>query len=105
MEGGVGGHDLVSEVLINWESIVNQVAKREIEEKMIVCGRATKWWDSEILCKRELNKRTINGREDLWDEYCRLCKDVKGLVIAKKLKVCKEVVEKVNTVLNLVFYR
>ena len=33
------------------------------------------------------------GREDLWDEYCGLCKKVKELVRQKKRK---EVVEKVN---------
>ena len=39
----------------------------------------------------------INGQEDLWNEYCRLCKEVKRLVIDKKLKVWNEVVDKVNT--------
>ena len=27
----------------------------------------------------------INGREDLWDEYCRLRKEVKQLVIERSL--------------------
>ena len=101
MEGGVRGHDLVNEVLFKWESIVNEVARREIGEKMIVCGRAAKWWDSEIKekikCRREVHKKMINGQEDLWDEYCRLRKEVKHLVIDKKLKVWNEVVDKVNT--------
>ena len=34
------GHDLVNEVLMEWESIVNRVAKSEVGEKMIACGRA-----------------------------------------------------------------
>ena len=63
-EGGVRGHDLVNEVLFKWESIVfNEVhvARREIGEKIIVCGRAVKWWDSEIKEKikyrREVHKK------------------------------------------------
>ena len=50
-----------------------------------------------IKCRREVHKKMINGQEDLWDEYCRLRKEVKHLVIDKKLKVWNEVVDKVNT--------
>ena len=35
----------------------------------------------------------INGRENLWDEYCRLRKEVKELVREKKLNIwrgCRE---------------
>ena len=39
------GHDLVNEVLREWE---NRVAKREVGDKMIVCGRAARWWDKEL---------------------------------------------------------
>ena len=39
---------LVSEVLQEWEGIVNRVAKMEVGEKVIVCGRSARWWDSEI---------------------------------------------------------
>ena len=46
LEGGMKGHDLVNEVLMEWESIVNRVAKSEVGDKMIVCGRATRWWDN-----------------------------------------------------------
>ena len=92
---------LVNEVLGKWEGIVTEVAKREVGEKMIVCGRAVRWWDSEIKekikCRRELHKRMVNGQGDLWVEYCRLRKEVKDLVVAKKRKVWNEVVEKVNT--------
>ena len=46
VEGGIKGHDLVNEVLRDWETIVNGVAKSEVGEKMIVCGRAARWWDT-----------------------------------------------------------
>ena len=36
---GLKGHALVGEVLRERESIVNRVAKREVGEKMIVCGK------------------------------------------------------------------
>ena len=101
IEGGLKGHDLVNKVLLKWESIVNEVAKREVGEKVIVCGKAARWWDDEIREKikgrRELHKRMINGQGDLWGEYCKLRKEVKELVVAKKLKVWNEVLEKVNT--------
>ena len=42
-------------------------------------------------------RKVVNGREDLWDEYCRLRKEVKQLVIEKKLNIWNELVEKVNT--------
>ena len=47
--------------------------------------------------RRELYKKVINGREDLWDEYCRLRKEVKELVTERKLNIMREVVEKANT--------
>ena len=94
------GYDLVNEVLREWENIVNRVAKSEVGEKMIACGRAARWWDIEIKEKislrRELYKKVINGWEDLWDEYCRLRKEVKELVREKKLNIWREVVEKAN---------
>ena len=71
VEGGMKGHDLVNEVLREWESVVNRVAKKEVGDKMIVCGRAARWWDNEkiSLRRREVYKKVIKGREDLWDEY------------------------------------
>ena len=42
------GYDLVNEVVMEWENIVNRVAKSEVGEKMIVCGRVARWWDIEI---------------------------------------------------------
>ena len=47
--------------------------------------------------RRELYKKVTNGREDLWDEYCRLRKEVKELVREKKLNIWREVVKKANT--------
>ena len=48
VQKGSKGYKLVSGVLHEWESIVNRVAKKEVGEKMIVCGRAARWWDSEL---------------------------------------------------------
>ena len=39
-------------------------------------------------------------REDLWDKYCRLRKEVKELVRQRKLTMWKEVVEKGNIMLR-----
>ena len=44
----ITGMELVDEVLMEWESIVNRVAKVKVGEKMIVCARAARWWDGEI---------------------------------------------------------
>ena len=48
LECGLKGHTLVNEVLSEWESIVNKVAKSVIGEKLIVCGKSVNWWDEEI---------------------------------------------------------
>ena len=40
--------------------------------------------------------KVISGRDDLWDEYCQLCREAKDLVREKKLAVWNEIVEKVN---------
>ena len=44
LEGGMKGYDLV-----NYEVLVNRVAKSEVGEKMIDCGRAARWWDNELV--------------------------------------------------------
>ena len=31
-----------------WESIVNRVARNEVGERMIICGRVARWWNSEL---------------------------------------------------------
>ena len=41
-------------------------------------------------------RKVVNGQEDLWDEYCRLRKELKQLVIEKKINIWNELVEKVN---------
>ena len=48
---GMRGRELVSEVLEDWESIVNRVAEAEVGEKVVLCGRAARWWDDEIKAK------------------------------------------------------
>ena len=60
VQKGIKGHELVSGVLHEWESIVNRVAGWG---KMIVCGRAARWWNSEfkdkISLRREVYKKVI----------------------------------------------
>ena len=80
-EGSLGNEreELVSEVLEGWESIVKRVAKAEVGEKVVVCGRAVRWWgDKKIKAKieqrRELYKRILRGEDELWEEYIRLQK-------------------------------
>ena len=43
VEIGMKGQELVNEVVMEWESVVNRVAKCELGEKMIVCGRTARW--------------------------------------------------------------
>ena len=63
--------------------------------------RAARWCDEQIKdrinARREVYMKVVNSREDLWEEYCRLRKEVKQLVIEKKLNIRNELVEKVNT--------
>ena len=98
---GMKGRELVSEVLEDWESIVNRVAKAEVGEKVVVCGRAARWWDDEIKAKieqrRKLYKRILRGEDELWEEYVRLRKEVKQLVTEKNLQIRNEVVDKANS--------
>ena len=51
MNKGLKGHALVGEVLREWESIVNRVAKKKVGEKMTVCGKSVRWLDSEVKIK------------------------------------------------------
>ena len=41
----------------------------------------------------QLYRKVISGRDDLWDEYCQLHREVKDLVREKELAVWNEVVE------------
>ena len=94
---GIKGHDLVYGVLAEWENIVNKVAKNVIGKKFIVCGKSVSWWDDEIKNKislrRELHKRMMHGQGDLWEQYCRVCREVKELVCSKKINAWNKVVE------------
>ena len=56
MQKDTVGHELVSGVLHEWESIVNRVARMDVGENMIVCGRAARWWDSELKDKISLRQ-------------------------------------------------
>ena len=71
------------------------MAKAEVGEKVVVCGRAARWWDDEIKAKieqrREMYKRILRGEDKLWEEYIRLQKEVKQLVTEKKLQIWNEV--------------
>ena len=66
-----------------------------------MCGKAARWWDEQtkdkINTRCEVYKEVVNGREDLWGEYCRLQKEVKKIVFEKKLNIWNELVDKVNT--------
>ena len=89
VERGMKGQELVNEVVMEWESVVNREAKCELGEKIIVSVRAARWWDEQIKddtinARRKVYKKIVNGREDLWDEYCILQKEVKQLVIEEE---------------------
>ena len=69
----ITGSELVNEVLKEWERIVNRVAKTEVGEKMIVCGRVARWWDDEVRARiehrRQVYRLIASGQEELWEEY------------------------------------
>ena len=73
MNKGLKGHALVGEVLREWECIVNGVAKSEVGEKMIVCGKSARWWDSEVKDKissrRKVYKNVLDGNVDAWTTF------------------------------------
>ena len=91
---GMVGSTLVMNVLADLESIVNEVAKAVVGEKLIVCGRAARWWDAEVKAKiehrRDVYRKIAGGQDELWEEYYMLRKKVKNLVIEKKLNNWKE---------------
>ena len=84
------GSALVMNVLADWESIVNEVAKVVVGEKLIVCGRATGWWDAEVKAKnehrRDVYRKIAGGQDELWEAYYKLDRGVKNLVIEKTAK-------------------
>ena len=48
MSEGISGSGLVSAVVEEWEQVVKKVAKAEVGEKVVVCGRTVRWWDDEL---------------------------------------------------------
>ena len=78
--------------------LIEYIAKGVVGEKTIVCGKFARWWDNEKRDKRnrrrEVYKKVVSGRKELWDEYCRLRKEVKEAVREKKLSIWIEVVRK-----------
>ena len=64
---GLKGYALVGEILGECKSIVSRVAKREVGENMIVCGKSARRWDSAVKdSKTELYESMI----DLWHHRC-----------------------------------
>ena len=65
VERGMKGQKLVNEVVMEWESVVNRVAKCELGEKIIVSGRAARWWDEQIRdrinARREVYRKVVIG--------------------------------------------
>jgi hypothetical protein len=80
-----------------WEQVVKKVATVEVGEKVVVCGRADRWWDDEIKQKieqrKEVYKKIVEGQDNLWEVYySKLRREVKNLVVEEKLEVWNEVV-------------
>ena len=77
---GMVGSRLVMNVLADWESIVNEVAKAVVGEKIIVCGRVARWWDAEVKAKiehrRDVYRKIAGGQDELWEEYYKLRREV-----------------------------
>ena len=81
MSEGISGSGLVSVVVEEWEQVVNRVARAEVGEKVVVCGRAVRWWDDEIKQKIEQRREAYKkGQDNLWEEYSKLRSEVKNLV-------------------------
>ena len=63
------GSELVNDVLSEWEGIVNRVAKSSVGQKLIVCGRAARWWNDEVMAlikhRREVYRKIANGEKEL----------------------------------------
>ena len=59
------------------------------------------YWDDEVRAKiehrRQVYRLIVGGQEELWEEYYGLRKEVKQLVIEKKLNIWNEVVEKASS--------
>ena len=93
VESGMKGEPLVQEVVHEWEDIVNRVW---LEKRRLCVVSQLDGGIMKINRRREVYKKVVSGRKELWDEYCRLRKEVKEAVREKKLSIWNEVVEKVN---------
>ena len=60
---GMKGQELVNKIVMDWEIVVNRVAKCELGEKMIVCNRAARWWDEQIKDKMNTRREVYNIRK------------------------------------------
>ena len=53
-------------------------------------------WDDEIRQQRRETYKKLEGQDYLLEDYSKLCREVKNLVVQKKLEVWNEVVERAN---------
>ena len=82
-------------VVQDWEDTVKRVASKEIGEKVIVCGKAARWWDEEMIgLGRQVYKEISSGREDKWGEYYKLRSEL--VRKNKKSDSWNEVIDKAN---------
>ena len=85
---GMRESGLVNAAVGKWEQVVKKVASAEVGEKVIVCGRAVRWWDNEIKQKieerREVYRKIRRGQGDLWEEYTKLRREVKKFSYCEK---------------------
>ena len=89
---GMRGSGLVNAAVEKWEQVVKKVARA-----VVVCGRAVRWWiKQKIEERREVYRMILRGQGDLREEYTKLHREVKSLVIEKKLALWNEVVETAN---------
>ena len=59
----------MTNVLADWEGIINEVAKAVVGEKMILCGRAARWLDAEVKAKiahrRDVYRKIACGQDEI----------------------------------------
>ena len=82
------GIDTVKMALIEWEKVVNRVARKIVGRKKIVCGRSVSWWDDELRGmvreRRACHKRVLEGNVDAWNEYCEKRRVLKSKIREKR---------------------
>ena len=82
------GIDTVKMALIEWEKVVNRVARKIVGRKRIVCGCSVSWWDSELRGmvreRRACHKRVLEGSVDAWNEYCEKRRVLKSKIREKR---------------------